>query len=111
RRVSVPGDNVLGSLGGGLALTAASFMGAGALVGVFAVGVMRPAFDFALGFARNEGRGWIHPIIEHQAVGYALADAEMAIEATRSLCGRACQAVDFQSAAAEELAIAAKVYG
>ena len=36
--VSVPGDNVPGSLGGGLALTAASFMGAGALVGVFAVG-------------------------------------------------------------------------
>jgi nitroalkane oxidase len=109
--VSVPGDNVLGSLGGGLALTAASFMGAGALVGVFAVGVMRTAFDFALGFARNERRGGIHPIIEHQAVGYALADAKMAIEATRSLCWRACQAVDLQSPAAEELAIEAKVYG
>ena len=109
--VSVPGDNVLGSLGGGLALTAASFMGAGALVGVFAVGVMRTAFDFALGFARNERRGGIHPIIEHQAVGYAPADAKMAIEATRSLCWRACQAVDLQSPAAEELAIEAKVYG
>ena len=67
--VSVPGDNCSGKLGGGLALTAASFMGAGALVGVFAVGVMRTAFDFALGFARNERRGGIHPIIEHQAVG------------------------------------------
>jgi butyryl-CoA dehydrogenase len=109
--VSVPGDNVLGSLGGGLALTAASFMGAAALVGVFAVGVMRMAFDFALGFARNERRGGIHPIIEHQAVGYALADAKIAIEATRSLCWRACQAVDLQSPAAEELAIEAKVYG
>src|SRR6516225_2762057 len=54
--VSVPGDNVLGNLGGGLALTAACFMGAAALVGIFAVGVMRMGFDFALGFARNERR-------------------------------------------------------
>ena len=109
--VSVPGGNVLGNLGGGLALTAASFMGAAALVGIFAVGVMRMGFDFALGFARNERRGGIHPIIEHQAIGYALADAKMAIEATRSLCWRACQAVDLQSPAAAELAIEAKVYG
>jgi butyryl-CoA dehydrogenase len=109
--VSVPGANVLGNLGGGLALTAASFMGAAALVGIFAVGVMRMGFDFALGFARNERRGGIHPIIEHQAVGYALADAKTAIEATRSLCWRACQAADLQSPAAEELAIEAKVYG
>jgi butyryl-CoA dehydrogenase len=44
-------------------------MGAAALVGIFAVGVMRMGFDFALGFARNERRGGVHPIIEHQAVG------------------------------------------
>jgi butyryl-CoA dehydrogenase len=108
---SVPRDNVLGSPGGGLALTAASFMGAAPLVGIFSVGVMRTAFDFALNFARNERRGGIHPIIEQQAVGYALADAKMAIEATRSLCWRACQAVDLQSPAAPELATEAKVYG
>ena len=80
------------------------------MVGIFAVAVMRAAFDFALGFARNERRGGIHPIIEHQAVGYALAP-KMMIEATRCLCWRACQAVDLRSPGAEELAIAAKVYG
>jgi alkylation response protein AidB-like acyl-CoA dehydrogenase len=109
--VSVSRDNVLGSLGGGLALTAACFTGAAALVGIFAVALMRAAFDFTLGFARNERRGGIHPIIEHQAVGYALADAKMAIEATRCLCWRACQAVDVQSPGAQELAIEAKVHG
>jgi nitroalkane oxidase len=109
--VSVPSDNILGSLGGGLALTAACFTGAAALVGIFAVGLMRAAFEFALDFARNERRGGIHPIIEHQAVGYALADAKMAIEATRYLCWRACRAVDLQSPGAEELAIEAKVFG
>jgi nitroalkane oxidase len=99
--VSVPRDSVLGSLGGGLALTTACFTGAAALVGIFAVGLMRAAFDFALDFARGGKRGGIHPIIEHQAVGYALADAKTAIEATRYLCWRACRAVDLQSPAAE----------
>jgi nitroalkane oxidase len=109
--VSVPSGNVLGSLGGGLALTAACFTGAAALVGIFAVALMRAAFEFALGFALNERRGGIHPIIEHQAVGYALADAKMAIEATRCLCWHACRAVDSQSPGAEELAIEAKILG
>ena len=109
--VSVPSGNVLGSVGGGLALTAACFTGAAALVGIFAVALMRAAFEFTLAFARNERRGGIHPIIEHQAVGYALADAKTAIEATRYLCWRACRAVDLQSLGAEELAIEAKVFG
>jgi butyryl-CoA dehydrogenase len=72
---------------------------------------MRAGFDFALGFARTERRGGIHPIIEHQAVGYALVDAKIAIEATRSLCWRACQAVDMQSPSAQELAVEAKIFG
>jgi hypothetical protein len=42
--------------------------------------------------------------IEHQAVGYALADAKIAIEAVRYLSWRACYAVDMQSPAADELA-------
>jgi nitroalkane oxidase len=109
--VSVSGDNLLGSLGGGLALSAACFTGAAALVGAFAVALMRAAFEFTLGFARNERRGGVHPIIEHQAVGYALADAKTAIEATRCLCWRACQAVDMQSPSAQELAIEAKIHG
>jgi butyryl-CoA dehydrogenase len=111
RGVSVSRDNVVGSLGGGLALTTACFTGAAALVGIFAVALMRAAFEFALGFARTERRGGIHPIIEHQSIGYALADAKTAIEATRWLCWRACHAVDAQSPGAQELAIEAKVYG
>jgi nitroalkane oxidase len=109
--VSVPRDNVLGSRGGGLALTAACFTGAAALVGIFAVALMRAAFEFTLAFARTEMRGGIDPIIEHQAVGYALADAKMAIESARCFAWRACQAVDVQSPSAQELAIEAKVHG
>jgi butyryl-CoA dehydrogenase len=109
--VSAPRHNLLGEEGGGLALTAASFTGTAALVGIFGVALMRAAFDFALHFARTERRGGVHPIIEHQAVGYALADAKTTIEAARYLSWRACHAVDTQSPAADELAIQAKIYG
>jgi alkylation response protein AidB-like acyl-CoA dehydrogenase len=109
--VSAPRHNLLGKEGGGLALTAASFTGTAALVGIFGVALMRAAFDFALHFARTERRGGVHPIIEHQAVGYALADAKTTIEAARYLSWRACHAVDTQSPAADELATQAKIYG
>jgi nitroalkane oxidase len=109
--VFVPRANLLGEQGGGFALTTASFTGAAALVGIFGVALMRAAFDFALHFARTERRGGLHPIIEHQAVGFALADAKTIIEATRSLTWRACHAVDEKSSAASELAIQAKIYG
>jgi butyryl-CoA dehydrogenase len=109
--VSTSRNNLLGKEGNGLALTAASFTGTAALVGILGVALMRAAFDFTLHFARTERRGGIHPIIEHQAVGYALADAKIAIEAARYLSWRACHAVDTQSPAADELAIQAKIYG
>ncbi|MBR1214455.1 acyl-CoA dehydrogenase [Bradyrhizobium sp. JYMT SZCCT0180] len=107
----VPRSHVLGEQGAGLALSEASFTGTAALVGIFGVALMRAAFDFALHFARTERRGGIHPIIEHQAVGYALADAKTAIEAARYLSWRACHALDRQSPAAAELSVQAKVFG
>ena len=109
--VAAPRHNLLGQEGGGLALSAASFTGTAALVGILGVALMRAAFEFALHFARTERRGGIIPIIEHQAVGYALVDAKMAIESARYLSWRACHAVDAQSPAADELAIQAKIYG
>jgi butyryl-CoA dehydrogenase len=109
--VATPGHNLLGQEGSGLALTAAAFTGTAALVGIFGVALMRAAFDFALHFARTEKRGGVHAIIEHQAVGYALADAKTTIEAARYLSWRACHALDTQSPAAEELAVEAKIFG
>ena len=109
--VAAPRANLLGEEGGGFALTGASFTGAAALVGIFGVALMRAAFDVALRFARDERRGGIHPVIEHQAVGFALADAKTIIEATRGLTWRACRAVDQKSPTADELAIQAKIFG
>jgi nitroalkane oxidase len=103
--------NVLGPVGGGKDLVDASFTGTAALVGVFGTALMRAAFDFALRFAQTEKRGGVLPIIEHQAVGYALADAKTALEATRYLNWRACHALDNQLPGAVELALQAKIFG
>ena len=104
-------DNLLGPRGGGKALVEACFTGTAPIVGIFAVGLMRAAFDCALNFAKTEMRGGAAPIISHQAVGYALADAKMAIEAVRSLSLRAAHAFDTQASGALELALHAKVFG
>jgi alkylation response protein AidB-like acyl-CoA dehydrogenase len=111
QNVATPRDNLLGRPGAGLALTAGAFTATAALVGVFGVALMRAAFEFALHFARTEKRGGVHAIIEHQAVGYALADAKTTIEAARYLSWRACHALDTQLPAAEELAVQAKIFG
>jgi nitroalkane oxidase len=111
QNVATPRHNLLGQEGAGLALTAAAFTATAALVGIFGVALMRAAFAFALHFARTEKRGGVHPIVEHQAVGYALADAKTTIEAARYLSWRACHALDTQSPAAEELAVEAKIFG
>jgi butyryl-CoA dehydrogenase len=110
-RVTTPAHNLIGEEGRGLALAAASFAGSGALVGMFAVGLMRTAFDFALKFARSERRGGAVPIIEHQAVGYALADARIALESARLMSWRACYAADAGASDAAELDIHAKTHG
>jgi butyryl-CoA dehydrogenase len=109
--VRAPANNLIGPRGGGKALVEACFTGTAPIVGVFAVGLMRAAFDCALNFAKTERRGGAAPIIGHQAVGYALADAKMAIEAVRSLSLRAAHAFDTQAPGALELALHAKVFG
>jgi alkylation response protein AidB-like acyl-CoA dehydrogenase len=109
--VRTPADNLIGPRGGGKALVEACFTGTAPIVGIFAVGLMRAAFDCALNFAKTEKRGGATPVICHQAVGYALADAKMAIEAVRSLSLRAAHAFDTQAPGALELALHAKVFG
>ena len=106
----VDADDVIGPVGGGAEIVAGSFTGTAALVGVMATGVMRAAFDEALGFARRERRGGACPVIEHQGVGFALGDAKGTLEAARSLSWRACAAADAQAPGAAELALHSKVF-
>ena len=107
--VRAPAANLLGRVGDGLGIVHASF--GGALIGACATGVLRVAFDAALRFARSDRRGGRVPVIEHQGVGFLLADVKTRIEAVRSLTHRACAAIDDGSPGAEELSVHAKVFG
>jgi alkylation response protein AidB-like acyl-CoA dehydrogenase len=109
--VRVPRDNLLGAEGDGVALTRGAFLASGASIAVFAVAAMRRAFDIALRFALTEKRGGAVPIIDHQAVADALADAKGRIEAVRLLGWRAMDAVLSGDPAGPELALHAKVFG
>ncbi|MFC4951251.1 acyl-CoA dehydrogenase family protein [Pseudonocardia sp. GCM10023141] len=111
RGVRVPKGNILAGPGAGRDIVAGSFVPTAALVGVFALAKMRAAFEFALDFAKNERRAGAVPIIEHQAVGYALADAKGAMESVRYLAWKACHALDTGSPAAAEAALHAKIVG
>lgn len=107
--VRVPAANLVGEVGAGLGIVGAAF--GGALIGACAAGVMRVAFDVALRFARTDRRGGRVPVVEHQGVGFVLADVKTHIEAVRSLTYRACAALDRGSPGGEELSVHAKVFG
>jgi alkylation response protein AidB-like acyl-CoA dehydrogenase len=108
--VKAPASAAIGQIGQGRDIVAGSFVATAALVGVFATAVMRAAFDFAYRFAAKETRGGSHPILGHQAVGFALADAKGKLEAARSLSWRACWAADAGIPGAVELALHSKVF-
>jgi nitroalkane oxidase len=74
------------------------------------VGTMRAAFEYALDFARTETRLGTVPVIDHQNVGFMLADIKMRIEACRYLTWKACHDFERTGGRAEELAIMTKVY-
>ncbi len=71
---------------------------------------MAQAFDAALEFAKSSTRNGTRPIIEHQNVGYMLADIKMRLEASRYLVWKAAQSVDESEGESLELPNLAKVY-
>jgi nitroalkane oxidase len=110
-RVRVPAGNLIGQPGRqARRIVAEAFSWTAALIGAACVGTIRAAFDYALDFTRNEKRLGTVPVIEHQSVGFMLADIKMRIEACRYLTWKACHDLDRTGGRAQELAIMAKVY-
>lgn len=108
--VRVPVDNLIGRPGDGKKIINGTFSWTAALIGAACVGVMRAAFEHALEFARSEKRLGAVPVIEHQNVGFMLADIKMQLEAARYLTWKACHEVERSGGRSEELAIMTKVY-
>ena len=57
-------------------------------VGAQALGIARAAYEFALGYAKERSQ-FGRPIIENQAIAFALADMKMEIDCARMLVWRA----------------------
>jgi len=107
--VRVPRENLIGGEGDGILIITRAFGWTAGLIGAACVGVMRAAFDYVLDFARSQRRLGSKPILYHQAVGYALSDIKMRIEASRYLTWRACAYLDAHGEG-QEIAIMTKIY-
>jgi acyl-CoA dehydrogenase len=66
----------------------ATFEASRPVVGAQALGIARAAYEYALGYARERVQ-FGRPIIENQAIAFALADMKMEIDAARLLVWRA----------------------
>lgn len=108
--VRVPVENMIGSPGDGALIAPAVFSRTAALIGAACTGVMRAAFDHAFEFARRDRRLGSVPVLEHQNVGYMLADIKTRVEASRYLAWKASHYLDATDRQGEELAIIAKIH-
>ena len=78
-------------------------------IGAFAVGLARAAFEYAADYAR-ERKTFNKPLIEHQGVGFMLADMDIAIDAARLLTWRAGEMASSDGAFPLEEASKAKTF-
>ncbi len=94
----VPEDNRLGEEGQGFRGLMRTFDVSRTVLGAAAVGVARAAYEYARDYARDRVQ-FGKPIIEHQAVGFRLAEMASRIEAARLLVLRTARVIDAGGAA------------
>ncbi|MDH5506544.1 MAG: acyl-CoA dehydrogenase family protein [Anaerolineae bacterium] len=89
----VPVENRLGEEGDGFKIAMQTFEHTRTYVAVGAMGLARAAYEYALDYARQRIQ-FGKPIINHQAIGFMLADMAIQIDAARLLCWRAATLAD-----------------
>ncbi|HIF09196.1 MAG TPA: acyl-CoA dehydrogenase [Sneathiellales bacterium] len=104
----VPEENVF-AVGDGDLVIAKAFTWTGPAVGIAAVGNARAAYEWTLDWAKSYTGAGSVPIIEHQAVGHALADVAMKIEAARYLCWKTAHYLDMFDCEGQAFGAMAKV--
>lgn len=91
--VWVPEENLF-ALGNGDLIISKAFTWSGPVAAIAAVGVARSAYEYVLKWSKTYTAGGERPIINHQAVGYLLADTAMKIEACRAFSWKAAHYLD-----------------
>ncbi|GAA0807155.1 acyl-CoA dehydrogenase family protein [Spirilliplanes yamanashiensis] len=80
----VPADRLVGAEGQGFAIAMAALDGGRLGIAACAVGLAQAALDYAVAYAR-ERRQFGAPIIDHQGLGFLLADMATQVSAARAL--------------------------
>lgn len=105
----VPEENAF-AIGDGDLIVSKAFTWSGPVAGIAAVGVARSAYEFVLDWSKTYKAAGDKPIINHQAVGYMLADVAMRIEACRYLCWKAAHYFDLYNTEGQAFGAFAKVF-
>jgi acyl-CoA dehydrogenase len=103
--VRLPEDRRLGDEGQGFYGLMRTFDRSRVVLGAAAVGLARAALEYATEYARTRVQ-FGKPIVEHQAVGFRLADMATRVDAARLLVWRAARAIDAGRASPKEAAMA-----
>jgi acyl-CoA dehydrogenase len=106
--VKVAKDRRLGEEGQGFYGLMRTFDRSRIVLGAAATGLARAALEYATEYARTRVQ-FGKPILEHQAVGFRLADMATRVDAARLLVWRAAKAIDAGAEAPKEAAMA-KLY-
>ena len=101
----VPAENLIGAEGEGYKIALGALEGGRIGIAAQSVGMARSAFDVAVQYAR-ERESFGAPIIQHQAVGFRLADCATQIEAARQLIWHAASLRDAGRPCLKEAAMA-----
>jgi alkylation response protein AidB-like acyl-CoA dehydrogenase len=105
----VPEENAF-AIGDGDLVISKAFTWSGPVAAIAAVGVARSAYEYVLAWAKSIQAGGSVPIIQHQAVGYLLADIAMKIEACRAFSWKAAHYLDLHDSEGHAVGAMAKVF-
>jgi butyryl-CoA dehydrogenase len=106
--VRLPGDALLGEVGGGFKIAMSTLDGGRIGIAAQAIGIARAALEDSLGYAQQR-RTFGKPIAQHQAIAFKLADMATEIDAARLLALRAAWLKDRKQPYGKEAAMA-KLY-
>jgi len=101
----IPRENLLGTEGDGYRIALSNLEGGRIGVGAQAVGMARAAYEAALTYAKSR-EAFGKPIIEHQAVGFRLADMATQIEVARQMVLHAASLRDAKRPCLKEASMA-----
>lgn len=101
----VPVENLIGKEGEGYKIALGALEGGRIGIGAQSVGMARSAFESALAYAK-ERQSFGTPILNHQAVGFRLAECATQIEAARQLIWHAASLRDAGRPCLKEAAMA-----